>query len=234
MGLNGCLLADTSPLTSIDGDRRKQVEAHLDGGEDRASDKTHTHPSPPGLFPIRFSVRIYIALSIHTPRSDRHVVLKRDDVQAVEPFGVISTHPGRLATFLGHHIPLTNTEADMALRNYQPTPRVGEDIQRRSARLELLSLDSDTNSEVFNLIDNEVLDVLKVLDSFRREVKWLEQRDVVKYGDRLWFNARRVRSADPFADPFVFGISPIHKPRMLQRLSSTQPRGRIPVEELAE
>lgn len=53
----------------------------------------------------------------------------------------------------------------MALRNYQPTPRAGEDIQRRRTRHKLLGLDSDANSEVFNFIDDEVFDALEDLDS---------------------------------------------------------------------
>jgi len=70
-----------------------------------------------------------------------------------------------MTTSLGNHVPLTNTKGPVALRNYQPTPRVGEDIQRCRARHKLLSLDSDTNSEVFNFIDDEVLDALEDLDS---------------------------------------------------------------------
>lgn len=75
---------------------------------------------------------------------------------------------------LGIPVPLTNARSAVTLRNYQPTPRVGEDIQRRRARHKLLGLDSDANSEVFNFIDDEVLDALEDLNSLAGEVVWLE------------------------------------------------------------
>jgi hypothetical protein len=80
-------------------------------------------------------------------------------------YGVIRTYPSDMTTSLGFHVPLTNARAAIALRNYQPTPRVGEDIQRRRARHQPLSLNSDADSEFFNLFDDEVLDAFEGLDS---------------------------------------------------------------------
>ncbi len=57
---------------------------------------------------------------------------------------------------------------------------------------------------------------------------------VVRYGNIFSIDASRLSNTHLFADSFVFGVSPRNKPRVLQRLGSTQPYSRIPVKELAE
>lgn len=101
--------------------------------------------------------------------------------------GLLRLIPGGIVAPLGIYIPLTNTRPPMALWNYQSTPRVGKDIQRCRAPHESLSLDPDTNSEVFNFLDDEILDALEILNRLAREVVRLGNRqgDVVKYGDKI-------------------------------------------------
>lgn len=70
--------------------------------------------------------------------------------------------------------------------------------------------------------------------SLEKSYGWNRAEGGQKGRQQFFMNAWRVRNAYPLADSFVFGISPIDKPRVLQRFRSTQSHGGIPVKELAD